>query len=320
MYVNCWRKIKNIMKKFILLILGLGYFIISFGQSCEIPLQIAFMREVENMPHSSLNIMENKLHQIVSENGLSSISNNTMFAIVPRYDVIDKHIIAGPPQKTIYNLNITLNIINIYDKNVFATCVIEVDGVGNNETKAFIDGVKQLSANNKQIQSFLKQGKEKIILYYNNNYKQILAKADVLANQHKYEEALYYINYIPECCSGYSSAINEAKSIYKAYTDYQCNIALSKAQSIWVSEQNAISAKEATKYLSKIYPDANCYQNAMNLYNEIKTKINENLEFQMKKYNDNIDLESQRINSIKEIGVSYGENHKETSNNLLIIK
>ena len=44
----------------------------------------------------------------------------------------------------------------------------------------------------------------------------------------------------------------------------------------------------------------------MELYSEIKGKVLDDWKFEMKKYQDGIDLEKQRIEAARQIGVAYG--------------
>ena len=58
-----------------------------------------------------------------------------------------------------------------------------------------------------------------------------------------------------------------------------------------------------------ILPDAGCYDEAMELYREIKGKVLDDWKFEMKKYQDGVDLEKQRIDAMRQVGVAYG-NHQ----------
>ena len=50
-----------------------------------------------------------------------------------------------------------------------------------------------INGNNVKIQEFIREGKEKIISWYNSNYRQILVKAQKSASMHEYDAALYYV-------------------------------------------------------------------------------------------------------------------------------
>lgn len=320
MPTHCWRKIKRIiMKKTALFIISIVCSAMSVAQQCNIPLQIVFAEEADAMPQQAQNIITNKLLSVITSEGIAGTENNTQFALVPRYDVIEKHVTPGPPAKVIYNLNITLNIADLQSGKIFTSYTFETDGVGNNENTAFIDGMKRINSK-KEMKSFLKSGHDKIIDYYNQNYQSIIKKANTLAGMKNYEEALYMTMAIPECCNGYNAAIKASLDIFQKYTDFSCSLYLSKARQMWVSGQNAEAASEAMEFLSRIYPDAACYGEATALYKEIKAKVNADWNFEMKHYNDAVSLEKQRIQAMRDIGVAYGRGQKAKTTNLLFRK
>ena len=88
----------------------------------------------------------------------------------------------------------------------------------------------------------------------------------------------------------------------------------------WAAEQNATGAQKAGEFLAEIYPDAKCYEDAMNLYKEIKGKVLDDWEFEMKQYQDGIDLEKQRINAMREVGVAFGKGQQPTTTNIGFLK
>ena len=96
-----------------------------------------------------------------------------------------------------------------------------------------------------------------------------------------------------------------------------CRINLANARTAWFSKQSAEGAEEAGRYLSQILPDAGCYQDAVKLYEEIKSRVDEDLRFEMKKYDDAVNLESKRIEAMKQIGVAYGKGQQPSTTNIL---
>ena len=71
--------------------------------------------------------------------------------------------------------------------------------------------------------------------------------------------------------------------------------------------------ENATYYLNFIDSESDCYKDAENLINQISSKI-------IKKENQTIDLETKRINAVKEIGKAYYTNLAKTANYTVIIK
>lgn len=308
------------MKKFGFFIILLFYFSVMYSQQCDIPLQVAYPEDFNSMPESSINLMSNILRQIVTANGMVGSTENSRWAIVPSCDVLSKHVIPGPPVKVVYNLAITLSVVDLDAKKVFSTCGIEADGVGSNMNDAYVSGVKQIGKKNNAVVGMLERAKSKILQYYNSNYKKIIKTAQTLASMKRYEEALYNLAFIPECCDGYDEAVKVSLSIFKPYSDRAAQENLNKARSIWTSGQDAESAKVAGEYLSRIFPDDPSYNEAMNLYKDIQQRVSDNLQFNMQVYNDNVALEQQRIAAAKDVGMSYGNNQKEETTNLLWLK
>ena len=67
-------------------------------------------------------------------------------------------------------------------------------------------------------------------------------------------------------------------------------------------------------------PDASCYGDAMALYKEIKGKVLDDWKFEMKKYQDGVDLEKARINAMRDIGVAYGSHQPQQKTNIEFIR
>ena len=157
----------------------------------------------------------------------------------------------------------------------------------------------------------LVEGKKKIIEYYDHEGEQLIKKAQFLAQRKKYDEALYWVSLIPQQSKHYDAALAAGQDIYQKYLNNECNINLAYARQAWAAEQNSSGAYAAGEYLANILPDAGCYDEAMELYREIKGKVLDDWKFEMKKYQDGVDLESQRIDAMRQVGVAYG-NHQPT--------
>ena len=160
-----------------------------------------------------------------------------------------------------------------------------------------------------QVAKFIEDGKQKIIAYYDHEGEALIKKAQFLAKKKEYEEALWIISLIPQQSKHYDAALAAGQEIYQMQLDNECNIYLAAARQAWAAEQNAKGAAAAGEYLMNILPDAGCYDEAMELYREIKGKVLDDWKFEMKKYQDGVDLEKQRIDAMRQVGVAYG-NHQ----------
>ena len=303
------------MKKFLIaLMIAAGIPVCSLkAQENNIPVKVIFSDN--NLPEQTSDYIANKLHQITIANGIGGSSASTNFAITARVNLINKEVLAGPPQKVALTINCSLYIADTYEEKIYSFVSMELKSVGSGEIKAYQEAIRQINPNSKLIQDFATRGKQKIIDYFNQNYKLIIKKSDAFAAVKKYQEAIFHVMSIPECCNGYEEALNAAVGYYKMYVNNEGQKNLAKARAIWVAHQNSKGAEAAGEYLKNIYPDAECYPDAMKLYEEMKLKVGEEISFIMKMYDNSVDIEKQRIDAMKEIGVAFGEHQQPTSLN-----
>lgn len=270
----------------------------------------------EDFPPTARVQITNKFQRILTSKGISSVNFMNRFALDVVATPLTKDVIPGPPAMIAQNIDFSFYIVDNIDKKVFASSSVSTKGVGTNEDKAYLDAIKRLNLNNKGIEEMIESGKEKILAYYNSELETIVAQAKTLSGMKRYEEALYMLSLIPSMCEKYDKVLELALVVYQQYLDQQCVENLALAKTAWMSEQNSEGAKNAAEYLSQIYPDAACYSDAEELYKEIKAKVLDDWNFEMKQYQDGIDLEKQKIDAWKEVGIAYGEHQQPISNTI----
>jgi len=263
---------------------------------------------IEGMPRIARKNLQNKLKQVVTKNGLGGSPFNTRFIISANVSVMSKDILPGPPPMHAYNLDITLYIGDGIEGTVFASETISVKGVGTNENKAYISALKRISPKNVDVQAFVKTGKEKIIQYYKDNCDLIIKKANTLADQNQYEQAIYTLSAIPSACEEcYVKAMNAIKPIYTNKIDRDCKVKLQKATGIWNAAQDMEAAEDAGALLATIDPDASCAGQARVLSNKIAAKVKQIDAREWKYVVKDQQQESERIAAIRAVGVAYGK-------------
>lgn len=292
------------------------------AQECDLPLSVAFSTESEQIPQAAERAIANKLKQILTQNGVSGTLEFEQFALVPKFEFLDKHIVAGPPVKHVYNLSITLEIRDTQENTLFSTYTTDINAVGENETKAYMAAVRQIAPQSQQIKDFISRGRAKITAYYNKNYQRIIQKARLLSKMNKNEEALYHIMSIPECCSGYASAMEEALSIFQTHIDREGERLLMKARAIWAAGHNDKAAAEAAYLLTRIDPSSKAYSQANALLGEIKEKSSKNApwNYEMQVYKDAVSLQQQRIEAARAVGVAFGKGQQQQTTNLMFVR
>ena len=308
------------MKK-ILTIITFLFSINTFSQDCIMPVSIILNEEFTDIPAAANKVLYESLNRIATENGLTTESQSSPFALTAHCDVLNQSNIAGPPIQAVYNLGITLYIVNTYAQQKFSTAYITLNGVGSSEIKSYINAFRQISTKNREIKNLIEQGKQKMIAYYDTQYNNIIKEAKRLVSLQKYEEALAMVIAIPVCSAGGEEATEFGVKLYEKNLNHLNLLLLNQAKAIWSATQTDESANKVCEILALIDPNATCYEDAGNLMKEIKNQIRSDIDFEMKeKYNNEIALEKERISTARAIGVAFGNNQKETTTNLMWLK
>lgn len=297
------------MKRFFLIIaLGLTS-LIAFTQNCDVALQAIVSPSSNSVSYPQVDsFLFNKLQSLIEGSNGGSALTSDQFAIVSSYDILDKQIVSGSPTKIVYSLSLSLYIVDLRENKVFSSFNAELKGVGSNETKALINSFKSINLGNARIKDFIADGKGEIIAYYDKNYHKIIAKAKADASMKNFDAAIYRLLNIPECSVGYEAALELLPVIYKQFVNQYGNENLAQARAAWYASPNSDGASIAGLFLSEIYPDAECYNEAMSLFQDIKKQMGEEWKFMMKQYDDALEMERLRMQIMKEIAMSYANN------------
>ena len=271
-----------------------------------LPISVYAGDDSESFPTGAKAMIENKLTQLLTRNGIAGLEYTGPFLLTVTTTPIDKDVIPGPPAKIAEKMEMNLYIVDAFAKKVFSTTSVTVRGLGETENKCYLNALSHMPLQSPLLTKFIDEGKQKIIDYYNHEGERLIERANYLSAQKQYEEALSLISLIPQQSNQYRPALQAGLQIYQQYLDHECQVNLAAARSAWSAQQNAQGAAAAGEYLQKILPDAGCYNEAMDLYREIKAKVLDDWKFEMKKYQDGVDLEKQRIDAMRQIGVAYG--------------
>lgn len=285
-------------------------------KGASVALSVVVEDMVEPFPATAKAQMQSKLTKLLTQNGMSSLDYMGQFFITAVAVPQQKEVLAGPPVQIAEVMDVVFYIADYQNKTVFATTSVSTKGVGSNETKSYMDGLKRLNLNSPALKAFVEEGRAKIVDYYNSRAEAMFAEAQSLANRKEYERAIWLVTLIPSECEKYKQSLALADTFYQGYIDHLCQENLAAAKAVWAASQNAEGAALAGGYLANILPDAGCYDEAEKLYREIKGKVLDDWHFEMKKYQDAVDLEAARINAIREVGVAYGKGQQPTTTNI----
>lgn len=266
-----------------------------------------------NLPTEAKSLLLTKLNQIASNNGMGGSQANPRFIITANVNVGSKDIIAGPPQLIAQNIDITFFVGDAITNTIYANTTLSLKGVGTNENKAFIEAIKTINPKNKELLSFLEEGKTKIINYYATQCDFILKQANTLAEQFKFNEAIYELMTVPDICKEcYFKSKDEATLIFKKKIESDCNEKLKEAKLIWSAEPNENGALKAAAVMIGIVPSDNCKTEINKLSIDIKNKLQidqkKKYDFDMLDMQKRYDTEQKIIDAQKQIALEQAKN------------
>ena len=279
------------------------------AQECSLPIGIAFQSGASAIPVSYQRVVAGKLRQLLTTNGVSAMAGLHSFALVPEYEIIGKSITAGPPRQTVCQIQLNLKVLNADD------------GVGQSDAAAFSDAVKRLTPRHQGLSDFIAQSQKKIVAYYDAQADRIIARAKMLDQTRKYDEAIYELLIIPECAAAYDRVLTCVKEVWQHRINTEGERLLTKAAAVWSGRTNSDAAIEAANLLAEIDPESSSYEAAIKLLEEIKEKaeLNTPWDITLKVMDDNIDMEQRRLDASKEVAKAYAENLPQTETKLLFL-
>lgn len=259
----------------------------------------AYVPENEDLPYEAHKLLTTKLSQIITANGIADNENFVRFVLTAKINVISKDIVAGPPKRISQKLDITLMLGNIEEDKVYSQLTISAIGVGQNYEKSFISAFKNINPKSTAITAFIREGKEKVLGYYQTHCEDLITEAKKQASLQNYEDALMLLASIPDVCTDcFEEAARIAAPIYTDMVEARGAEFLNQARAVWVKNPTKEGAREATRLLSQINFAASCQPQATSLMREITDKMNEidrrEWEHEMQMYQDGIEREKRQ--------------------------
>jgi len=283
--------------------------VVSFSQITLTPMVYS---SANGLNASNISIAESKLRNIISQNNMLS-SYGGRFVIACKIDPLQSEVYGT---KLIRHLGVSFAIGDNATGNCFGTTSMECLGIGNTEEQALSSALRNIKSN-KDLNQLIKDSKDKIVDYYDQNGKMILKKAQGLMVSQHWEEALYELSFIPKESKYYDDALSLIEKVSKDYINHTSLSMLNQARALWASNPNSEdNLKEIVALLSQVNSSSECYDEAQSLIKQIGKKMEENTE---KEYKDQKEMEEKLFELQKEQIKADAESSKSNSKLLMDI-
>lgn len=298
------------MKKIFFLLLLLGCSCLIHAQTDNVYISVAMPNDCI-LDSNTKSILKNKLLQILSVKGVASTECGAII-IVPEVNIINSNYVYGGMRQIFsVELGMTLTVRNMVTNTVFNTIQITSKGEGYSDNEAKRSAINKIDVLNADYLRFVEITKLKISDYYRNNTVALITKANTLASQQLFDEALALLSTYPESLPEYTKISNAMTSIFKKCQTQYCSQILLSAQAAY-SKHDYV---EAAELISMIDAQSSCAEQAKILLNSIKKGMD-------KQYSDIVAMEKEKIRSdeyiksaeikaIKDIATAYFQRQTE---------
>jgi hypothetical protein len=310
--------------KLIITAISLFVLSLSWAQKADelgkISLSVVTPENSEYLNSMQLSKLRNKVLKIASSNGMSSSGFNSNFVMYPIFEVYDEELIEGMENIFILDVEVTLVIKQVENNMIFSTFTTKIEGSGNNKSEAIVNSISQIPTKSSEVNDFVKEAKHKIIDYYEAQCQNIATQAETAAKKGDFQEAFAIIMAVPSEVSCSQDLSDLSIRIYKEYQNKICKENMLEAQSrVSAGEYDA-----ALDVLSDIDPSSVCYSEAKSTISKIESKVSaekkQEWDFMLQRHNDEVSLQKERINAVKDIAVAYYKGKSRTYNYTVIVR
>ena len=252
-----------------------------------------------NIPDYAISVLNNKLTQIVAKQGMAGNSVDKRFIITANLSEVTRDITPTAPPMIALTVAPTIYIGDAITGDLFSSSQLpNVKGVGENETKAYLNAIKNINVNSPAVVQCINEGKEKIIEYYNSQIDFLLAEAESLAQSQQYEDAMIKLATVPNICKdAYLKAYEKIGEIYQRKIDLEGDKLYNEAYAQWKTAKTEESAQKVVELVAQINPLSAAAPKSRTLvksveahYSAIAARRREieerNWQFKMRQYED----------------------------------
>jgi hypothetical protein len=282
----------------ILSVLFITIFGFTFAQTRNFTLGILLPKVNSKINETSIIKLETKLTNLLNNSKTFSYGYSNDFVLQAIIDDTESGVVQGGLENiNVIKLEVSFIIKQLSTGKNYGSFIKTFKGSGKNESQAIANSFSQINPTDKALHNFLLESKINIDNFYKENCTKIIQNANNIAKTGDYESSISLLQSIPDNNTCFKNAQEISISYYKQYQKKLCSINLTKAK----SEIALNNFEKAVYYLDFIDYESECYKDALNLIDQISSKIN-------RKEKEAMDLESKRINAIKEIGKAYYSN------------
>jgi hypothetical protein len=249
------------------------YFLVNFAIKEGSILTNESNRDIRDLYYNKLSSIFDTLNHVI-------IDNQSNYQIVSDFHVkSSKKSKAGFMTVGVYNIELTVNLINKVDNKTYKTLVQSKEYTANTEAECVRNFINDFVIEKKLLDDFVLVGRNKMIEYYSNNCNEIINSVKKYQTIGEVEKALAICATIPPDVECYKRVDTIANGLYVALSYKMDN-------AIFLTAQNLINNSDyeaAINKLKEISIYSKFYNQAQITSNQITTFLLEQRELEKKK-------------------------------------
>lgn len=305
------------MKKILILLLAIAWQVVLFAQPGIFSVRVIVPQE--DIPSEAKAQLLSKLRQIATNYGMVEDGLSNRFVLTADALVMTKDVVPVTPPRISQKLDIVLYFGDVVEEKVFSSLTLPVTGVGQSDNKAYINAFSRIPVKSGALAEWAVEVKKKVQDYYDSRGASILAEADFWAQSGDFDAALASLLSVPDFCSSADLAKEKALKLYQQKLDNEGEALYQEAKTIWTVGQDEDAAQQALALLSEINVSSAASGSAASLAESIgkqmnsrraqreeqkkvemakeEQKVQRNWEFQMKQYEDQMEIQREQVKS-----------------------
>lgn len=275
----------------------------------DLDIRIMPVKLDKNLSASIQPKLESKVINIFTQNNIVNQKEST-FAVYPMLSLLEFGQLEGITNEITVQLELGLLVKNIFSDQYILIFSHKLSGSGKNNQTAVNRAISNIRPQRKAYRGFINDLQQKVQSYYTNECSNIIATAQTAIQNNQYQKAITLLYVLPKNSDCRRSNQTLLDQTYNQYQSQHCQSLIQKADVAVLKKDY----KDAINLLGQVAPDSPCRNDAKRLLQTITEKVEEQtakkMNFLNKVYQDNVELEKARQQSMKSISNTYIEGIK----------
>ncbi|MFI3298458.1 MAG: hypothetical protein R3Y49_01510 [Rikenellaceae bacterium] len=238
----------------------------SSSSANKIPISSVVCSDLD-LPEAAREALNMKLLQMSSVNGFGAAGGE--FIITANTRIVDKQAMNTAPIQYVIETETSVYVVNLNEKIIAAEISFTTKAIDKTEARAIVKAINAIKPKGPDAIKFMTNARSTIVEYYVDRLPTIISKANSLADQGSFEEAINTLGGVPECIDGYEDVAKLSAEIYLKQIDTEATALLSEAK----AKMRTKNYDEAADLLSQINPLSKVFASVDAMLLEIERSI-----------------------------------------------